>query len=189
MKKMLLSLIILTPMLTGCANVNTEITIDDNKSAQVVTELTYQGKLNEVKDATAQSIMKNYENFLDDKYKVETVFDKESSSIKATKKVPNLSNQDLDLSSLGFTTNLDSGRFIEIKKNFLISSYNIDLTFDYKANQDKITVIEDKTETPDAKGLQPEYYQKYGDMSEMEAPLDREDSIESNLDEDRKSVV
>ncbi len=189
MKKMLLTLMILAPLLAGCANVNTEITINDNKSAQVVTELTYKGKLNDAADNTAQTIMKNYENFLDDGYKVETVFDKEQSGIKATKKVKNLSNQDLDLSSLGFSSNLESGRFIEIKKNFLISSYNIDLTYDYKNNISKITPIEDKSETPESKTLQPEYYQKYGDMDEMEAPQDREDSIEANLDEDTKQFT
>lgn len=189
MKKMLLTVMILAPLLAGCVNVNTEITINDNKSAQVVTELAYKGKLNDAGDSTAQTIMKNYENFLDDNYKVETIFDKEQSSIKATKTVKNLSNQDLDLSSLGFSSNLESGKFIEIKKNFLISSYNIDLTYNYKNNLKKVTPIEDKTENSDSKTLQPEYYQKYGDMDEMEAPQDREDSIEANLDDDTKEFT
>ncbi len=189
MKKMLLTVMILAPLLAGCVNVNTEITINDNKSAQVVTELAYKGKLNDAGDSTAQTIMKNYENFLDDNYKVETIFDKEQSSIKATKTVKNLSNQDLDLSSLGFSSNLESGKFIEIKKNFLISSYNIDLTYNYKNNLKKVTPFEDKTENSDSKTLQPEYYQKYGDMDEMEAPQDREDSIEANLDDDTKEFT
>lgn len=188
MKKMLLSLMILTPLLAGCANINTDITINDNKSAEVSTELVYQGKLNEAKDTTAQSILKSYENFLDNKYKIETVYDYDKSTIKATKRVKDLSKQDLDLSSLGFTSKLESGKFIEIKKNFVISSYNIDLVYDYNKNLDKLNIIEEKADNT-SKGLQPEYYQKYGDMSEMEAPEDREDVILSNIDEDTKQFT
>ena len=56
MKKILISLLLLVPLLTGCANVDTRININDDYSASVVTSLTYQGDLSSSTDTLANSI-------------------------------------------------------------------------------------------------------------------------------------
>ncbi len=190
MKKFLMSLILLVPLVTGCANVETEITINDDKSAEVVSTLNYDSNLLNKNDAVAASILKNYETFIDSLYKVETSASEDSSFIKVSKKIKNLATNDLNLASLGFVSNLDKGRFIELKKNFVISSYNIDMTYDY---QKQVGNFKKNSLVPDVKveatGLQPEYYQKYGDMSELEPKTVGEDSFSDNLDEDTKRFV
>ncbi|MCM1339417.1 MAG: hypothetical protein NC191_07075 [Muribaculaceae bacterium] len=183
MKKTLLSLMILVPLFTGCTNINTDITINDNKSAEVVTELTYFGNLNEARDANAAFIMNNYQTFLDNKYKVDTDFSADKSVIKANKKTVNLDVQDLDLSSLGFSSNLESGKFIELKRNFLISSYNIDLTYDYnKVKENLMLAKADKSETKKPE-LTPEYFNKYAAQSNVDSA---DDTFQENLDDDTK---
>lgn len=190
MKKFLISLILLVPLVTGCANVETEITINDDKSAEVVSTLNYDSNLLNKNDAVADTILKNYETFIDSLYKVETSASEEGSFVKVSKKIKNLATNDLNLASLGFVSNLDKGRFIELKKNFVISSYNIDMTYDYQKqveNFKKNSVATAVKVKPT--GLQPEYYQKYGDMSELEPKTVSEDSFSDNLDEDTKRFV
>ena len=75
-------------------------------------------------------ISDTYKRFLDPSYKVEAVNSPKLSTITATKSVKDLSKMDLDLSSLGLVSNLPSKKFIEVKKSFLLSSFNVDLTFD-----------------------------------------------------------
>ena len=130
MKKLLISLVMLVPLVTGCANVDTMLTINDDKSASVVTSVAYRGDLSSKTDIVAMKISDSYKKFLDPSYKVETVNSAKLSTITATKSVKDLSRMDLDLSSLDLVSNLPSKRFIEVKKSFLLSSFNIDLTCD-----------------------------------------------------------
>lgn len=191
MKKLLISLLLVAPLITGCAYVDTRVNLNDNNSASVVTSLTYKGDLNDDTDVDAYNIKANYENFLDSDYKVQTAYQKKLSTITAAKSVKNIKYKDLDLSSLGFKSNLPSRKFIEIRKNFLITSYNIDCEYDAQAQKNALTLItEDELSKPVITGsLVPEYYQKYGDMSEMEPPAVRDDDLAANLDEDTKQFV
>ena len=130
MKKLLISLVMLVPLLTGCANVDTMLTINDDKSASIVTSLTYRGNLSSKSDIIAMKISESYNKFLDSGYKIETMNSDKLSTITASKDVKDLSRMDLDLASLGLVSNLPSKKFVEVKKNFLLSSFNIDATFD-----------------------------------------------------------
>lgn len=142
MKKLLISLVMLVPLITGCANVDTMLSINDDKSASIVTSLAYTGDLSNKSDIIALKISDTYKNFLDPSYRVEAISGAKLSTITASKEVKDLSRMDIDLSSLGLVSNLPSKKFVEVKKNFLLSSFNIDLTFD-----------------------QPKYAEKYGDLS------------------------
>lgn len=195
MKKILISLVLLVPFLTGCADIDTRVTINDDKSASVVTSLTYRGDLSDLSDNTAQRITDNYSSFLDALYTNENAFGAKLSTITASKSVKNVEYEDLDLSSLGFVTNHPNGKFIEVKKNLLVTSYNIDLTYDLQAKKEqfeKSTPVAGKKQVaePISPGLRPEYYYKYGDMSELEPPEagDEEDFVE-NLDPDTKDFI
>lgn len=189
MKKILISLVLLVPFLTGCADIDTRVTINDDKSASVVTSLTYQGDLANSDDINATNILSNYESFIDMGYSLENAYGAKLSTITATKNSNNLMSEDLDLTSLGFTSKLPSKKFIEIKKNFLVTSYNVDCVYDFEAQASKFhkAQLESKKDVPS--GLQPEYYQKYGDIAELEPPVEREDDIAANLDEDTKQFV
>ncbi len=190
MKRLLISLILVAPLITGCAYVDTRVTLNDDRSASVVTSLTYKGNLADTTDTNAVNIAENYEKFVGSDYKVEKAYQDRLSTITATKSVRDLRKNDLDLSSLGFKTNLPSNKFIEIKKNFLITSYNIDSEFDPKAHSDDLLIMADKSEIENPKQtLVPEYYQKYGDLDELEPPVEREDDFAANIDEDTKQFV
>lgn len=130
MKKLLISLVMLVPLLTGCANVDSMLTINDDKSASIVTSLTYRGNLSSKTDIIAMKISDSYKRFLDSGYKIETMNSDKLSTITASKDVKDLSRMDLDLTSLGLVSNLPSKKFVEVKKSFLLSSFNIDATFD-----------------------------------------------------------
>ncbi len=190
MKKFIISLLLLTPLLTGCTNIDTQLTINDDKSASVVTSLTYEGNLANQGDAVANMVQANYKSFLDPLYKIETAYNTKLSTITASKGIKNLMHNDLDLSSLGFTSNLPSGRFIEVKKNFLVTSYNIDATYDLEKQVSGIQKTQKAIVSAKSKGLQPEYLQKYGDPENIETPSAeaREDFIE-HLDEDTKQFT
>ena len=66
MKRLILSLLMLVPLVAGCANIDTKITINDDKSASVASSITYQGDLSDKTDFIGQNIVSNYEKFLDD---------------------------------------------------------------------------------------------------------------------------
>lgn len=191
MKKLLISLFLVMPIITGCAYVDTRINLNDDNSASVATSLTYKGNLDDASDVDAYNIKSNYERFLDKDYRLDIASQKKLSTITATKNVKNLKYKDLDLSSLGFKSNLPSKRFIEIKKNFLITSYNIDCEYDAVAQKNNLilTTEDALNKTLPEETLIPEYYQKYGDMSEMEPPEVRDDDLAANLDEDTKQFV
>ena len=115
MKKLLISLVMLVPLLTGCANVDTMLTINDDKSASIVTSLTYRGNLSSKSDIIAMKISESYNKFLDSGYKIETMNSDKLSTITASKDVKDLSRMDLDLASLGLVSNLPSKKFVEVK--------------------------------------------------------------------------
>lgn len=194
MKKILISLMLIMPLLSGCANVDTRININDDYSASVITSLTYQGDLSNGADSVAGDISSNYRKFIDPLYSVENAYGAKLSTITAQKSVSDLRKGDLDLSSLGFTSNLPSKRFIEVKKNLLITSFNIDCTYDLSkqiAKYDglKVSLPANDTETSEDGGVQPEYYHKYGDMSEMEAAPDAEFDMAANMDDATKQLI
>ena len=191
MKKLLISLLLVAPLITGCAYVDTRVNLNDDNSASVVTSLTYKGNLDDETDVDAYNIKTNFEKFLDSDYDLQTAFQKKLSTITAAKEVKNLKYKDLDLSSLGFKSNLPSKKFIEIRKNFLITSYNIDCEYDAHSQKNNLTILAEGELNAVAPqpSLVPEYYQKYGDMAEMEPPEVREDDLAANLDEDTKQFV
>lgn len=190
MKKIIVSLLLLVPLFTGCSNIDTQLTINDDKSASVVTSLTYSGDLSDKNDVVAQTVSENYEHFLDSLYKVENVNGAKLSTMTATKGVKNLQHSNLDLSSLGFKSNLPDGKFIELKKNFFVTSFNVDCVYDFREQSARVEQVKVKAEANKPKSLEPEYYQKYGDPSELEVDGSsaREDFLQ-NLDEDTKQFI
>lgn len=185
MKKVLISLIILAPLLTGCANIDTMLTINDDKSASIVTSLAYRGDLSSKTDIVALGIDEAYKNFLDPAYKVERVNSAKLSTITATKGVNDLSKMDLDLSSLGLISNLPSKKFVEIKKSFLLSSFNIDSTFDsskYAKRFENISpAVKDDVDVVN-------YVNEHVDKRDIEVGDFNKEFVE-NLDEDTKRSI
>ena len=169
MKKLLVSLLFLIPFVSGCADIDTRININPDKTAIVVSSVTYQGNMADEDDPVAQVISANYPKLLDKYYTVKNVSSKNLSTITATKKITNVENEDLNLESLGFTTNLASGKYIDAKKNFLAKSYNVDMVFDYPAVKDKLEIPEMNVVQPkdSSSTVNPEYYAKYADKSEV----------------------
>ncbi len=190
MKKIIISLLLLTPFLTGCTNIDSQLTLNDDKSASIVTSLAYEGNLLNQDDVVAQTVASNYEKFLDPLYDVETAYSDKLSTITATKSVKNIQHVDLDLSSLGFKSNLPDGKFVEVKKNFLVTSFNIDLTYNYPEQVSKVEKIEKQVKTKETKTLQPEYLQKYGDASEIQpADVETREDFMDHLDPDAKMLI
>lgn len=191
MKKIIVGFVLLlVPLVTGCTNIDSQLTLNDDKSAQVVSSLTYQGDLSNKDDVVAQTINGNYSNFLDSEYKIENVYGAKLSTITATKGVKNLKRRDIDLSSLGFKSNFKNGRFVQIRKSFLVTSYNIDMSYNLQMAELGIHKYQ-KTISKKESGLQPEYYQKYGDPSEYgdDSSASDDDDLASNMDDDTKQFV
>lgn len=173
MKKLLISLVLLIPLVTGCANIDTKITINGDKSATVGTSLTYKGNLADGSNIAAQNISNNYKNFLDKYYKTDVATSQKLSTVNALKKVNNVEKEDLDLSSLGFESKLPSKKFIEVKKNFMISSYNIDLVYNFPKVVKSLELTKASDDVLKQSGLVPEYYHRY---------IAADDAIEANSD-------
>lgn len=190
MKKVIVSLFLLVPLLTGCTNIDTQVTINDDRSASVATSLTYEGNLSDSSDIVALTITDNYAKFLDPLYTSQEAYGKKLSTITASKSVKDLKYDDLDLSSLGFTSNLPSGKFIEVKKSFLVSSFNIDATYNLKNQIKKIKKSEKTKQIKRAEGLDPVYLKEYGDPSEYDVDDSaKEDIFAQNLDDSTKEFV
>lgn len=190
MKKVIVSLFLLVPLLTGCTNIDTQVTINDDRSASVATSLTYEGNLSDSSDIAALTITDNYAKFLDPLYTSQEAYGKKLSTITASKSVKDLKYDDLDLSSLGFTSNLPSGKFIEVKKNFLVSSFNIDATYNLKNQIKKVKKAEKTKQIKRAEGLDPVYLKEYGDPSEYDVDNSaKEDIFAQNLDDSTKEFV
>jgi hypothetical protein len=171
MKNLLITLLLLVPFVTGCANIDTRVNINKDKSANVVTSITYKGNLSDLTDDIATKIDSVYESFLDNAYKVEKAYGAQLSTITATKSVNNVEQDNLDLSSLGLETKLPDGKFIDVKKNFFITSYNIHAVFDYNAQSKKIeTMFANKDQAPQklVETMNPEYFQKYAEDIQTE---------------------
>ena len=189
MKKVIVSLFLLVPLLTGCTNIDTQVTIND-RSASVATSLTYEGNLSDSSDIAALTITDNYAKFLDPLYTSQEAYGKKLSTITASKSVKDLKYDDLDLSSLGFTSNLPSGKFIEVKKSFLVSSFNIDATYNLKNQIKKVKKAEKTKQIKRAEGLDPVYLKEYGDPSEYDVDDSaKEDIFAQNLDDSTKEFV
>lgn len=190
MKKVIVSLFLLVPLLTGCTNVDTQVIINDDRSASVATSLTYEGNLSDSSDIAALTITDNYAKFLDPLYTSQEAYGKKLSTITASKSVKDLKYDDLDLSSLGFTSNLPSGKFIEVKKSFLVSSFNIDATYNLKNQIKKVKKTEKTKQIKRAEGLDPVYLKEYGDPSEYDVDNSaKEDIFAQNLDDSTKEFV
>lgn len=190
MKKVIVSLFLLVPLLTGCTNIDTQVTINDDRSASVATSLTYEGNLSDSSDIAALTITDNYAKFLDPLYTSQEAYGKKLSTITASKSVKDLKYDDLDLSSLGFTSNLPSGKFIEVKKSFLVSSFNIDATYNLKNQIKKVKKAEKTKQIKRTEGLDPVYLKEYGDPSEYDVDDSaKEDIFAQNLDDSTKEFV
>lgn len=190
MKKVIVSLFLLVPLLTGCTNIDTQVTINDDRSASVATSLTYEGNLSDSSDIAALTITDNYAKFLDPLYTSQEAYGKKLSTITASKSVKDLKYDDLDLSSLGFRSNLPSGKFIEVKKSFLVSSFNIDATYNLKNQIKKVKKAEKTKQIKRAEGLDPVYLKEYGDPSEYDVDDSaKEDIFAQNLDDSTKEFV
>jgi hypothetical protein len=171
MKNLLITLLLLVPFVTGCANIDTRVNINKDKSANVVTSITYKGNLSDLTDDIATKIDSVYESFLDNAYKVEKAYGAQLSTITATKSVNNVEQDNLDLSSLGLETKLPDGKFVDVKKNFFITSYNIHAVFDYNAQSKKFeTMFANKDQAPQklVETMNPEYFQKYAEDIQTE---------------------
>ena len=181
MKKIIISLVLLVPLLTGCTSINAKLTINKDDSASIEAVMNYRGDLFKDKSYNSITILNNYQKFLDDNY---IVYKKDGSpsSIYARKRVKNIKYSDLDLSSLGFVTNLPSGRFVDIKTNLFIKLYKIDMSYDYAKQQDKIVYADEKDITKSVGGLVPEYYQKYAEEESDSHNVENDDFL-SNMDE------
>ena len=151
MRKLILSLLMLSFLACGCTNVDTQITINKDKSASVEINMSSDKEISD-KNLQGMTVLQNYDKFLDDGYSVDT---EEKDAIKAVKSVKNIEKEDLDLSSLGFVTNLPSGKFIEVKKNFFVTSYNVDMNMNLAKVSEKVQPV--TMEEVASGGLKPEY--------------------------------
>ena len=96
-----------------------------------------------------------------------------------------MKKEDINLSSLGFNTKLKSGRYVDIKHNFFVTSYNINMVYDLRAQVTKIKKAKKNAKTSNA-GLTPEYFQKYADKdlvvdNSINQRADIAENFESNV--------
>ena len=185
MKKSLLYLLLIfmiSPLLTGCTRIENKITINNDKSAILESTLYYDGNLSDENDKNALLISENFSNFIDKDYVITREINKNTSLIKAHKKFKNITHSDIDLSSLGFKSNLPNGRFIDVKKNFFVTLYNIDISYDYKAAKKRIHNNVKKSQNI---ALKPEYYHQYFELEELDSEILKEpnDDFVSNIDD------
>ena len=183
MKKFIILLLMLVPFVSGCTNITTNLTINNDKTASIENILTYNGNLNNKKDLIALTINENYKKFLDSHYLVDRVIEKDNSKIIAKKHVKNLYYTDLEFTSLGFKTNLPNNRFILVKKNFFVTSYNIDMTYNLPLAENKVELIRSLDQAKKTKNIfTQEYLAKYGEkQKQLDDDTGRED-IKANLD-------
>ena len=155
MKRLLLLLFIFLPFLSGCTTIDANLTINNNKSAKIDIKIESKSDADPLEMST---IVSNVKKFSDKKYKITNNSSKDKVSILARKNVKNLIDEDLDLSSLGFTTQLPSERFIDVKRNFFVTSYNINMVYNLKKQKDKVILV---NEFPKSQNntLKPEYLQ------------------------------
>ncbi len=181
MKKLILTLILLAPFISGCTNIDTTLTINDNKTAQISAKLTYEGNIDDKNDLNAQLINIGYKNILEsDNYNVITDFNNDLSVITVERKFEKIDENDIDLSDLNFRTRLADGKYLDVKKNFFVTSYNIDSFIPFNKIKQ---IAKEEIKEQENSGLKPEYYQKYYQDIDYDENIPEEDFY-SNLDED-----
>lgn len=182
MRKLVITLLFLLPFISGCAKIDSNLTINNNKSAQVEVRMISDKQARPLEIATMNV---NIKRFVNKDYSINDESTYKKIKVTAVKKVKNLTKQDLDLSSLGFVTKLPSGRFIDVNHNFFVTSYNIHMVYNLAGQKNKVLYVKDiKKNNKSASGLIPEYLQKYGDSVEnpvnsMNANTSRTDFIEN----------
>jgi len=165
MKKLIITLLFLIPFISGCARIHTNLTINNNKSAQVDVKMLSTKDSSPLERATMNV---NIKRFTDNGYQITDASTYKKINVTAVKKVKNLYKNDLNLSSLGFVSKLESGRFIDVKHNFFVTSYNIHMVYNLAGQKNKVFYVKDLSNKSGSKsGLIPEYLQKYGDTSEF----------------------
>lgn len=184
MKKILITLLFFIPFLSGCVSIDTNLTINNDKSASIEVKMISDNEAQPLELATMKD---NVSNFIDNSYKLVDNSSSKLVNVLASKEVKNLKNDDIDLSSLGFVTKLPSGRFIDIKHNFFVTSYNIHLVYNLTNSQ---KVIKFATTVPDDgnKVLDPEYLkyaETYSDNDNSPARQDFIDNFDKNLLDDQ----
>lgn len=184
MKKLIVLLLLVVPLFAGCANIETRLTLNKDNSVQVASSLTYKGNLADKGDNNAKMITDSFLNYLDESYKIDKAFGDKFSTIAATKKVFSVFDSDVDLSSFGFRTNLPSGRFVDVHKNFLATSYNVNLVFDYPKLKKVVEENSKKAEEEASNAMTPEYLEKYADPEEVNLQDQGKADFEANLDQD-----
>jgi hypothetical protein len=192
MKKLLITLVLLFPFVTGCADIETRVNINNDKSANVVSSITYKGDLSSLTDDTSVKFSNTYDKFLDSSYKVEKAYGAQFSTITATKSISNIERENLDLSSLGLKTQLPDGKFIDVKKNFFITSYNINATYDYPTQAKNIQEFLNAQEVKNEKSIEnmsPEYFQKYAEdiLPEVEKVVEEQASTPEQKENQTKN--
>lgn len=182
MKKLIITLLFLIPFITGCAKVDTNLTINSNKSAQVEVKMHSTRDARPLERATMDA---NIKRFVDKGYQINDESTYKKIDVTAVKNVKNLAKKDLNLSSLGFVSKLESGRYIDVKHNFFVTSYNIHMVYNLQEQKNKIFYVRDLSKKIGSKsGLIPEYLQKYGDTSETLQDIDvtENNDFEANFD-------
>lgn len=185
MKKIVVTLLFLVPFLSGCAKIDANLSINNNKSAGI--EINMQSD-KQARPLELSAMKSSVRNFIDKSYKISDTSSKNAVKIKAEKNVKNLLKDDLDLSALGFATKLPSGRYIDVKHNFFVTLYNIHMIYNIKNLQKKLVVSDDVVKN-DAAVLKPEYYQKYADSNMNSDDSDFSSDFIDNIDEDLISTL
>ena len=179
MKRIIILLMLIIPFLSGCTSIDANLSINNNKSANMEIKILSGKNIHPLEVATISSTVRD---FPDKSYKITDSSSDKHINILATKSVKNLTESDMDLSSLGFATKLESGRYIEIKHNFFVTSYNIHMIYNLKNQKNKIKYITDLNSIQKS-GLKPEYL-KFADTSEIIAKdntSDFADNYDKNL--------
>lgn len=195
MKKLLISLVLLVPLLAGCANLDTMVTINDDESASVASSLSYNGNLSDKvsnPDKFVAAINDISERFKEEGFEIIKNSDDKLSTLTLVDSVKDLSKEDIDLSGLGFISRLPDEKFIVVKKNFLITSYNIDCVYYDGLSRKyfmKVVKSHEKKALATKNAINPEYFHKYADPDDFVAvPVDSEDFV-SNLDDETKKAM
>ena len=168
MKKFIITLLLLIPFASGCTTIDTQLTINNDKSAQLETRLSYKGDLNNKNSDYAGLIRNNYKGFIDNTYITDEVTSRENSVITAKKTVKNIKYEDIDMTSLGFVSNNPSKKFVELKQNFFVTSFNIDIVYNYPKVLEALKKSEEKKALASQKIMTPEYLQNYEQFQQLE---------------------
>lgn len=177
MKRIVITLLFLIPFLSGCVSVNTNLSINKNKSASVQVSMLSDKEAKPLELATMNA---NINNFSDNSYKITNNSTNQKVDVLAKKEVKNLFKDDLDLKSLGFATKLPSGRFIDVKHNFFVTSYNINMVYNLKNMQNNIKYVSKISDNENF--LNPQYL-KYSETASLEMSDNSRADFVANFDQ------